>query len=135
MRSWFLVVVVVGVACSSARETEPAEPGVAPGPAPTPAPVPEVEPVAPVVDVCEAYIAEYAAALEARDDACARDADCACYQGGVGPAAGCGGVTGRATAVTLDAILARFQAAACDYTQQCAPWACEPRCVEGRCSR
>lgn len=83
---------------------------------------------------CERIIADYARVLERAPLTCVKDADCGCYNGGVGPRAGCGGVAERATLSRLDALWKKFRAAGCRYTQHCGPWQCRPLCRRGKCA-
>jgi hypothetical protein len=84
-------------------------------------------------DPCAEIIEAYARTLDKAGLSCRVDGDCACYQGGVGPQAGCGGVANRETVARLDALWQRFRAAGCGYTQHCGPWVCTPRCHQGQC--
>jgi len=99
-------------------------------PPPTPGPAPGK-----ALDPCAEIIEAYARTLEKAGLSCRVDGDCACYQGGVGPRAGCGGVANRETVARLDALWEKFRAAGCGYTQHCGPWECTPRCHQGQCVR
>lgn len=81
---------------------------------------------------CADIGARFASELAKRTDTCSADRDCACYgaEGG-----GCGGVTDGATADRLRPISAEFHAEKCRYEVNCAPWACEPKCVRGKCQK
>jgi hypothetical protein len=130
MRACLALSLSLALACGSSSSTDPATEPVEPV---EPAPVhDEPAPIEPV-DACGDLIAEYASILDASSGTCATDADCGCYQGGVGPRAGCGGVTDRTSTTRLDALLERYRNAGCNYTQLCGPWACNPRCNAGRC--
>lgn len=96
-------------------------------------PTSRTQPAPTKADPCAEIIEAYARTLEKADLTCRVDGDCACYQGGVGPQAGCGGVAGRETVARLDALWEKFRAAGCGYTQHCGPWRCTPRCHQGQC--
>ena len=78
---------------------------------------------------------EFARTLREGHGRCHEDADCACYPGGVGEAAGCGGVTDMDTAAALYRIATGFRGAGCRNTRDCAPWECHPTCQQGQCVR
>jgi hypothetical protein len=131
-----LVLALALAGCSRADDDVPktgGPPFETPGPpfettgAPPTVPAPS-DPCAPVID-------EFAKTLARAPGTCAADDDCACYPGGVGEASGCGGVTDAKTATALHAISGRFLAAGCHHTVNCAPWMCDPKCADGRCSR
>ncbi|MBK9001667.1 MAG: hypothetical protein IPM35_38590 [Myxococcales bacterium] len=125
---------LVLLACACGREpVAPAEP--------TPEPPRPVEPaatgaaVAPSAaspDPCQAIRDRFNQELAKRTDQCSTASDCACHgaEGG-----GCGGVTDSSTAKRLEPISKEFHDKKCRYTVQCAPWACEPKCQNGRCTR
>ena len=62
--------------------------------------------------------------------ACGKDAECACYPGGVSPKHACGGVTDAESAAKLGAIAKRVGTSS---GISCAPWACAPICEDRRC--
>jgi hypothetical protein len=84
-------------------------------------------------DVCAGLIAEYGARIDRASKTCTVDTDCGCYQGGIGPKSGCGGIADSVTTADLDAIHKRYFDAGCDHTHQCGPWVCEPVCNQGTC--
>ncbi len=91
-------------------------------------------PSAPIVAArCDAHHAAFRAAMATATGRCASDAECACFNPVV-EEAGCGGISDAATAATLSAIEVAFHADACEWPHQCAAWACEPVCREGRCT-
>jgi hypothetical protein len=69
-------------------------------------------------------------AIVERGGACATDADCRCYPGGISPKHGCGGVTDAKSAAELEAI-AKKQGPTEGI--DCAAWMCAPICERGRC--
>jgi hypothetical protein len=87
----------------------------------------------PITHPCVVKAAQFDVALDAADNSCKTDADCDCYPGGVTPKAGCGGVTSASAAKELHRLAQEFRADGCDWTQHCAPRACEPNCVDGSC--
>lgn len=128
---------LVLLACACGREqVAPVEPSPSPAPpAPEPTPAPTVAAPAPSAapaDPCQEIRDRFNAELAKRTDQCKTASDCACHgaEGG-----GCGGVTDGATAARLAPISKEFHDTKCRYTVQCAPWACEPRCQNGRCTR
>lgn len=128
---------LVLLACACGREqVAPVEPSPSPAPpAPEPTPAPTVAATAPSAapaDPCQEIRDRFNAELAKRTDQCKTASDCACHgaEGG-----GCGGVTDGATAARLAPISKEFHDTRCRYTVQCAPWACEPRCQNGRCTR
>jgi hypothetical protein len=82
---------------------------------------------------CDGIAARWKKALAAGSSACTTDADCDCFNGGVDAAKGCGGVSDRATAASLEKVRDEFVKAQCTEAVQCAAWVCKPRCLEGRC--
>ena len=89
----------------------------------------------PITHPCVVAAAQYTAAIRKGSDVCSVDADCGCYQGGIGEKSGCGGVLNEKSVAELDAIARRFHDMKCDTTVDCAAWACTPRCLEGHCRR
>lgn len=114
--------------CGSTEETPPGRPLTAPAaptePPPTTPPPPE--------DPCAPMIAEVTEILESGSTDCTETSDCGCYNGGMGPRSGCGGVANQATLDRLAPLAARFQASDCP-TVDCAAWRCTPACEVGHC--
>jgi hypothetical protein len=84
------------------------------------------------VSPCASIVAKYDG-LVATGGACSTDKDCACFNGGVSPKTGCGGVSDRTTATKLDQLRADYSTAKCGNRINCAAWACDPKCTSGRC--
>ncbi|GMV16441.1 MAG: hypothetical protein HS104_18975 [Polyangiaceae bacterium] len=136
MRTW-LCAGLMGLQIACGREqvapVEPATPPATPAPEPTPVPtVAATVPSAAPADPCQEIRDRFNAELAKRTDQCKTASDCACHgaEGG-----GCGGVTDSATAKRLAPISKEFHDSKCRYTVQCAAWACEPKCQNGRCTR
>jgi hypothetical protein len=140
---WMTALALAAACTRESRNGSETAPPVAPPPdpvvpasPPAPAPSPATTPAAPPADAGDARCADirarFNAELAKRTDRCSAAADCACYgaEGG-----GCGGVTDRATADRVRPISEEFHAAKCRYQVHCAPWACEPKCQNGRCVR
>jgi hypothetical protein len=72
--------------------------------------------------------------LDQATGTCSNSTECACHNP-VSAGAGCGGVTDATTAAALAEIEREFHALGCPWPRLCAPWACAPRCLSGRCSR
>ena len=87
----------------------------------------------PITHPCVVTAAQFDRELDAADTSCKTDADCDCYPGGVTKQAGCGGITGAASAKKLHELAKAFREDGCKPVKQCAPRACEPRCIEGKC--
>lgn len=81
---------------------------------------------------CTALQERFDAVLKAGKAACAKNADCGCYNP-VSRKAGCGGITDKKAAESLAVIEKEFHRAGCDWPLDCAAWVCIPRCVMGRC--
>jgi len=109
-------------------------------PASTPANAPpkEAPPSAPEPDPithpCVVAAAQYDIAIKEGSDACQSDADCGCYQGGIGKS-GCGGVLNKESVGKLGEIAKRFHDMKCKITTNCAAWRCQPKCDNGHCRR
>lgn len=108
--------------CSGSASTPPPD-------GTTAAPTPD-----PITHPCVVTAAQYSIAIEKGSDACASDADCGCYQGGIGKS-GCGGVLNKESVSKLDVIAKSFHAMKCQPSVDCAAWACQPRCEAGHCKR
>lgn len=124
------------VACEGSRGAKPpAELATPPAATSAPAPTTSVSETVPdpITHPCVVAAAQYTNALRAGSDECNADGDCACYQGGIGGASGCGGVLNRESVAKLDEIGKRFRDMKCPHTQLCAAWACQPRCAQGHC--
>ncbi|MEZ4225119.1 MAG: hypothetical protein R3B13_29475 [Polyangiaceae bacterium] len=87
----------------------------------------------PITHPCVVHAAKYAAALDQGKTDCQTDADCGCYQGGIGRRSGCGGVLNLESLKTLAPSSKAFHDDGCRHTQNCAPWACMPKCRAGTC--
>jgi hypothetical protein len=109
---------------TSARQ-EPAPPAATTPAGPTPDPI---------THPCVVEAAQYDIAIEKGSDACQSDADCGCYQGGIGKS-GCGGVLNQESVRKLAEIAKRFHDMKCRRSVNCAAWACQPRCEGGHCRR
>jgi hypothetical protein len=118
-----LVLALLAMACRA--EQRPAPAGAEPSAAAS---------AAAPADPCAALAVDFARRLDGAAGTCQKDADCACYPGGTGERAGCGGITDRTSADALQAIAKQFRIAHCPYARQCAPWTCTPRCRDGRCA-
>ncbi|HEX4512800.1 MAG TPA: hypothetical protein VGH87_03275 [Polyangiaceae bacterium] len=81
---------------------------------------------------CASTLASYDA-LVAAGGACTTNADCECFNGGVSPKTPCGGVTDKATATKLGALITDYEAAHCS-SLMCAAFTCKPACNAGRCT-
>lgn len=88
----------------------------------------------PITHPCVVAAVQYDKAIEQGSDVCKSDADCGCYQGGIGKS-GCGGVLNKESVAKLGDIAKRFHDMKCRTTTQCAAWACLPKCENGHCSR
>jgi hypothetical protein len=156
MRGPFALVVCVLslAACTCSRDatpgsTEPTatattESTVTVAPAGTPPTTAPAEPIPardtdptpdPITHPCVVKAVNYDQAIESGSTACKTDADCGCYQGGIGDKSGCGGVLNRASVKKLDDIAKEFHDMKCKITQDCAAWACRPHCEAGACVR
>jgi hypothetical protein len=82
--------------------------------------------------VCEVKVDELNAAVAA-GGSCTTDTGCTCFNGGVSPKYGCGGVTDKATATKIEAIAREFAAGSCKSGINCAAWSCQPICTAGKC--
>jgi hypothetical protein len=82
---------------------------------------------------CATIVSRMRAVLARLPSACAADADCTCYPGGIEAVTGCGAVSDMATAREVTQIQADFRANRCDYSVSCAPRECRAACVQGRC--
>lgn len=80
---------------------------------------------------CSATISSYDA-LVASGGACATDADCSCFNGGVSQKTPCGGVTDKATEAKLEPLITAYQNGHCNALM-CAASMCMPSCSAGRC--
>ncbi|MBK7584717.1 MAG: hypothetical protein IPI67_31585 [Myxococcales bacterium] len=89
----------------------------------------------PITHPCVVSAAQYEKAIDEGKTDCKTDADCGCYQGGVGRKSGCGGVLNQQSLVPLSRIAKEFHDRGCKHTQQCAAWACQPKCDQGHCRR
>ena len=89
----------------------------------------------PITHPCVVSAAQYTNAIEKGKTDCKTDSDCGCYQGGLGRRSGCGGVLNKESLVELSRIEAEFRKDGCKHTQQCAPWACQPKCENGHCRK
>jgi hypothetical protein len=135
-RSFQLVIalgaVALSAACSShSGDSSKAAPATEPGVETRAGPGPTNETDASAT--CAAIAERFRQTLASASGACATDADCGCYNPVVAEA-GCGGVTDQHTAVALGELQTEFLASGCDWPHQCGPWACEPRCDDGRCA-
>jgi hypothetical protein len=80
---------------------------------------------------CASTVASYDA-LVAAGGACASDADCLCFNGGVSQKTPCGGVTDKASAAKLDKLVGDYESGHCD-SLMCAAQICTPSCNAGKC--
>ena len=83
---------------------------------------------------CDALTERWSTTLAHAPGTCTTAADCACFNGGIEKAHGCGGVTDRATAEALEQVRADFAKAQCKSGIDCGAWACAPKCAAGRCT-
>jgi hypothetical protein len=88
----------------------------------------------PITHPCVVAAAQYSIAIDESTADCRSDADCGCYQGGIGKG-GCGGVLNKKSVKKLDAIAKQFHEMKCPVTTHCAPWICKPRCEGGACRK
>lgn len=77
----------------------------------------------------------YDQAIASGSTSCKSDADCGCYQGGIGEKSGCGGVLNKESVKKLDAIAKEFHDMHCKISRNCAAWKCRPHCQAGACER
>jgi hypothetical protein len=101
-----------------------------------PAPVPSASASAtsPQQSDCAGYQAAYNDELARSANACNKDADCTCYNGGITKEHGCGGITDKTTAAKIEAIAKEAKAHNCGSGIQCAAWSCMPICSKsGKC--
>jgi hypothetical protein len=112
----------------SARPAATATPASATA-APPSAPEPD-----PITHPCVVAAAQYDKAIDEGSDACHTDADCGCYQGGIGKS-GCGGVLNKESVEKLGEIAKRFHDMKCQKPTSCGPWLCQPKCESGHCRR
>ncbi len=89
----------------------------------------------PITHPCVVLAAQYGNAIDKGETNCATDADCGCYQGGIGRKSGCGGVLNKASVAELAKIAKEFRNDGCKLTQNCAAWACQPKCDNGTCRK
>lgn len=83
---------------------------------------------------CATVVSRMRAVVARLPSACASDAECMCYPGGIGAVTGCGGVSDPATAAEVARIQAEFRQSRCDYSVSCAPRECRAACMQGRCA-
>lgn len=81
---------------------------------------------------CSSIVASYDA-LVASGGACASDADCTCFKGGVSLTTPCGDVTDKATSAKLDKLVTDYESARCN-SLMCAASVCTPSCNSGHCA-
>lgn len=86
----------------------------------------------PITHPCMVTATQYDMAVSKGSDACQSDADCGCYQGGIGKT-GCGGVLSKDSVAKAEVLAKRYHEMKCPLTTQCAAWACQPKCIGGRC--
>ncbi len=119
---------------TTATPSEPAATATASQPSAKPAspsdPIPD-----PITHPCAVSAAQYGIAIDKGETNCTTDADCGCYQGGIGRKSGCGGVLNKDSVAKLAKIAKEFHADGCKLTQQCAAWACQPKCDNGTCRK
>ncbi len=142
------VLVISFVACACSRDAQPtsteptataaAQSTATTAPPATAAPIParDTDPTPdPITHPCVVKAVNYDQAIESGSTACQTDADCGCYQGGIGDKSGCGGVLNKESVKKLDAIAKEFHEMDCKISRHCAAWACQPRCEAGACKR
>ncbi len=120
---------------ATATASAPATPSVAPSETASPVPRNRIDPTPdPVTHPCVVVQAKFKKRVDEANGACKKDLDCACYNPVHGDL-GCGGVTDSVTAAALRKMEDEFHRLGCAWPHQCAPWACTPKCVSGRCER
>jgi hypothetical protein len=82
---------------------------------------------------CADKVAEFDRIVES-GGACTKDADCACFPGGIATKHSCGGVTDVGSNQKLESYARDFRTSGCTNSVQCAAWVCSPTCRDGRCS-
>jgi hypothetical protein len=89
----------------------------------------------PITHPCVVTAAQYENAIEKGKTDCKADSDCGCYQGGISRKSGCGGVLNKESLKELTRIATEFRKDRCEDSQECAAWACQPKCVNGQCKK
>jgi hypothetical protein len=83
---------------------------------------------------CATVVSRMRAVITRLPSACASDAACVCYPGGVESVTACGGVSDTEAAAEVARLQAEFRQNRCDYGVNCAPRECRAACVQGRCA-
>lgn len=81
---------------------------------------------------CDVISQKFTAILVLGTSVCQTDADCGCY-GAMSPNHPCGGIIDAKTAEKLKPLEDEFLKNSCSFYAACAPWQCQPVCVDGKC--